>query len=217
MANRIRARSDARQLARGQLFEIGRELRIARLASGKRQVDVGRAARITAAYVSRIERGRAPGITHRTLTELAAVVGIRLWMRAYPTGRRLLDAPQLELFTKLTGRSDARLRWRTEVPVPIAGDLRAADALATLGTATVQFELITRLADFQAQSRAALLKKRDLGADRLILVIKASHANRRALAEAEAAVAASFPLGTRRILGAMGKGVDPGGDGILFR
>jgi transcriptional regulator with XRE-family HTH domain len=93
------------QSSRNQLIEVGRELRVARLMSGKRQVDVGRSARITAAHVSRIERGRAPGVTHRTLAAMSAAVGIRLWIRAYPIGRRLLDAPQLELFSRFTART----------------------------------------------------------------------------------------------------------------
>ena len=42
----------------------------------------------------------------------------------------------------------------------------------------------TRLADWQAQTRSALLKQRDLGADRVVLVLRATHANREALRQA---------------------------------
>lgn len=215
MPNRIRLASEASLATRAQLIAIGRELRVARLTSGRRQVDVGEAVGMSSVHVSRVERGVAPGVRFRTLTGMAAAVGLKLWVRAYPAGRRLLDAPQLGVFADLRARTGDQWRWRTEVPMPIAADLRAADAVATNGACTVLVELITRLVDYQAQSRAALLKKRDLPADRLILVIRGSHANRRALAEAGDAVLASFPLGTRQVLRAMSRGADPGGDGIV--
>jgi len=43
MANRTRRLPEADRLARWQLLEVGRELRIARLRAGLRLVDVGRA------------------------------------------------------------------------------------------------------------------------------------------------------------------------------
>lgn len=93
---------------------------------------------------------------------------------------------------------------------------RAADVVLRNGSCSVQVELITRLADFQAHSRAALLKKRDLRADRLILVIAGSRANRRALLEASDATRASFSLGTRELARDLRAGRDPGGDGIML-
>lgn len=215
MPNRTRLASETAQATRAQLITVGRELRVARLTSGRRQVDVGEVVGMSSVHVSRVERGVAPGVRFRTLTAIAAAVGLKLWVRAYPAGRRLLDAPQLGVFTELKSRTGDRWRWRTEVPMPIAGDLRAADAVGTNGTCTVLVELITRLVDYQAQSRAAMLKKRDLPADRVILVIRGSHANRRALAEAGDAVRASFPLATRPALRAMSRGADPGGDAIV--
>ena len=89
------------------------------------------------------------------------------WLRAFPLGQRSLDAPQLRLFEKFRSRSADSLHWQTEVPIPIPGDLRAADLTTRFGTTLAQVELITRLIDFQAQSRAARLKKRDLSAGRL--------------------------------------------------
>jgi transcriptional regulator with XRE-family HTH domain len=181
-----------------------------------RQVDVGRAAGISAVHVSRVERGVAAGVRYRTLAGIAAAVGLKLWVRAYPLGRRLLDEPQLRKLAELRRRAGAGWSWRTEVGMPIVGDLRAADAVISNGTSTIQIEVITRLVDFQAQSRAALLKKRDLPADRLVLVISGSHANRRALAEARDVARASFPLGTREVLRCLAAGVVPPADGIVL-
>lgn len=99
--------------------------------------------------------------------------------------------------------------------MPIEGDLRAADAVLRNGTGTIVVEAITRIADFQAQSRAALAKKRDLHATRLILLIANTKANRRTLRVAADVAAASFPLGTREMVRALEAGEDPGADGIV--
>ena len=100
--------------------------------------------------------------------------------------------------------------------MPIAGDFRAADARATVPGCSLMFELWTRLSDYQAQTRAALLKRRDLRAGRLILVLLGSTANRRALREAGDAPRGSFPLETRAVLGALAEGRDPGANGIVL-
>ena len=100
--------------------------------------------------------------------------------------------------------------------MPIAADLRAADARLSLAGCTIVIEVFSRLADFQAQSRASLIKKRDLQADRLILAVAGTSTNRRALAEALAVRQATFPLGTKALFRALGEGRDPGADGILL-
>lgn len=100
--------------------------------------------------------------------------------------------------------------------MPLEGDLRAADCVAIVTGATILIELIMRLADYQAQSRAALLKQRDLPADRCVLVIANTRANRSALREAEAAARASFPLRTRDVLRALSGGLAPGANGIVL-
>jgi hypothetical protein len=100
--------------------------------------------------------------------------------------------------------------------MPIKGDLRSADARITIPGCSAVVEAITRLADLEAQSRAGMLKKRDLAANRLILVLSATRANRRALAEAADVVRASFPLGTRTIMQRLSEGRDPGSDAIVL-
>ena len=86
---------------------------------------------------------------------------------------------------------------------------------ATRPGCTIACELWTRLADWQAQSRAALLKQRDLGADRLVIVLRASRANRAALREAGDGARHSFPIGTRAWLESLAAGRDPGGNGLV--
>jgi transcriptional regulator with XRE-family HTH domain len=214
VANRINTLGEASRVAAWQLMEIGREVRLARIASGKRQSDVARMLRCSTSHVSRIERAQVPTVGYGLLSRLAAAVGLRLSLRAYPTGRRLMDKPQLALLGRLRSSASSSLRWQTEVSVPIPGDLRAADAVATIDGCSIVVEALTRLSDFQAQSRAAILKKRDLGATRLILAIAGTSANRRALRGARDVLDASFPLGTKAILASLREAKDPGADGV---
>lgn len=216
MANRTNPLHEANRLTSWQLQEIGREVRVARLTAGRTQGSVAATVGTSVARISRIERGLVSAISLRQLGLVAASVGLKLYIRAFPAMRRLLDQPQIDLLTALRARASPTWRWRTEVPVPIAGDLRAADAVATIPGCSLVVELWTRLADWQAQSRAALLKQRDLEADRLLIGLKATHVNREAVRQAGPAARASFPLEGRVILRALADGRDPGDNGILF-
>ena len=216
MATRTNPLHEAARLTSWQLIEIGREIRIARITGGRTQRAVARRVGTSVARISRIERGLIATITLRQLARIAAAVGLKLYLRAFPASRRLLDQPQLNLLAELRHRAHRSWHWRTEVPMPIPGDLRAADCTATIPGCSVAFELWTRLADAQAQSRAAQLKGRDLNADRVILVLKATRANREALRQAGPDALASFPMRSRDVLRALATGSDPGGNGILF-
>jgi hypothetical protein len=83
------------------------------------------------------------------------------------------------------------------------------------GAVSVGVEAISRLRDVQAQVRAARLKQKDAEIQRLILLIAATHANRRALTAA-GPMRADFALTTRDALAALGAGGDPGDDAIVL-
>ena len=100
--------------------------------------------------------------------------------------------------------------------MPIPGDLRAADCRFAQPDCVCIGEAYTRISDAQAQWRSALIKKRDLGADRLYLIVRGTTTNRRALRAAGDIVHASFPLGTREVMRALAEGRDPGADGIVL-
>jgi transcriptional regulator with XRE-family HTH domain len=216
VANRTNPVHEAERLARWQLAEVGRELRVARITGGRTQAAVAHAIGTSVARISRLERGLVPTVTHRQLARMAGATGLRLYIRAYPAGRRLLDAPQLALLGELRRRAHSDWQWETEVPIPIPGDLRAVDACATMPDCRVAVELWTRLADWQAQSRAALLKRRDLGADRLVVVLRDTRANREALRQAGTDALASFPVLPRAVLRALAERRDPAGNGVVF-
>jgi transcriptional regulator with XRE-family HTH domain len=216
MPTRSQPIADAGRSALWTLHEIGRELRVARVHGGKRLREVARLLGVSTSQASRIERGRVRSVAFVTLARYAACVGLKIWVKTFPGGRRLLDAPQLELLERVKARSHRSCRWETEVPMPIEGDLRAADARVSVAGCVIVMEIYSRIADYQAQSRAAQLKKRDLHADRLILVIAGTSSNRRALRDARVAVADAFPLRTKAVLRALARGVDPGADGIVL-
>jgi transcriptional regulator with XRE-family HTH domain len=199
-----------------QLLQIGREIRLARIMGGRTQVVIARAVGTSAARMSRIERGKEPAISAQQLARIGAACGLKISLRAFPAGRRLLDQPQLDLLARLRDRAHPSWRWATEVPMPIAGDLRAGDAVSRIPGCSILWELWTRLADVQAQTRGALLTQRDLQADRLVLVLKATRANREALRQADPRSLASFSRGSRPVLRALRDGRDPGGNGIVL-
>jgi transcriptional regulator with XRE-family HTH domain len=215
MPVRTRVVDQARHRARTVRMEVGGRIRQARLAAGLRISDVGRAIGRSATWVSRVERGTTASVPFDELLVLCAAVGLRLWVATYAAERAIHDAPQLALLRRFRARAGEMWAWSYEVIVPIVRDQRAADAVIRLGPAVILIEAFTRLADAQAQFRAVLLKARDMQIGRVIIVLAATHANRRALAAASDVVAAEFPLGTRAVLKALCEGRDPGANGIV--
>lgn len=180
-----------------------------------RQVDVGRAIGASGSAVSRVELGRVRSLSVVRLARHAAAVGLKPTIRMYPLVRRLLDQPQVALLERFRARLHPTWTWRTEVPMPLPGDLRSGDCVIEIPQCRVLVEAFTRLSNWQAQTANAARKARDLGANRLIILVADTHANRRALAEADAIRDGSFPIRTRAALAALGAGTDPGGDAIV--
>jgi transcriptional regulator with XRE-family HTH domain len=216
MANRQSVIRDATQLGRWLLRDVGRELRVARLTSGMTQAQVARMLGTDRSRVSRIEGGLVVTLGIVAVARHAAIVNLKPWLRLFPVASRPLDKPQLDLFARFRDRIASTWQVIIEAPMPIAGDLRAADALLITPGCRCMVEIITRLADFQAQVRAARLKQRDINADRLILVIGANTTNRRALQAAGSAGSSAFPIGTKAALRALAAGADPGGDCLIL-
>ncbi len=76
--------------------------------------------------------------------------------------------------------------------------------------------MITRFADFQAQLRSARRKVRDLGAQRLILVVAGTDTNRRALRDSGSSVDAAFPIRTKGALELLARDGDLGADALIL-
>src|SRR6186713_2421017 len=95
--NRTSQLHEANLQATWLLQRLGRELRLARIAAGSSQADIGRRLGLSKSEISRIERSEVPGVTVLALQRHAAVLSLQLSIRLYPGGRRVLDAPQLAL------------------------------------------------------------------------------------------------------------------------
>jgi hypothetical protein len=78
--------------------------------------------------------------------------------RAYPIGGGIRNVAQLELLARLRTRVAKQFTWRTEVPMPIEGDLRAWDAALFGPAIRVGIDAETRLRDIQAVDRRVMLK-----------------------------------------------------------
>lgn len=222
MPSRERPVDRGDRMARADLARIGAESRTARVSAGLSLAAVGDAVGLSRSQLSRIERSLAPSATVAQLVRIGAVVGLDVRIRAYPGGDPIRDVGQIRLLDRFRRRLAADLRFRTEVPLPIVGDLRAWDGWiegleGESSSATgLAVEAETRIADFQAQSRRIVLKMRDGGVDHVLMVVADTRANRAAIAAARSAVTEMFPISARRALGALAAGAHPGGSALVF-
>ncbi len=189
------------------------DIAVARRAAGLSQETVGSAGGISASPESRIERGATRQVDPMVLAAIGAVVGLDVRLRAFPAGDAIRDAGKNRLLERM--RVHPMLGWRTEVPLPIEGDLRAWDAVIRDPGWRLLIEAETVLADIQATERRLALKQRDGGEDHVLLLLADTATNRRALTAAPGAFAASL-LRTREILTGLGRGDDPGAGGIVI-
>ena len=194
---------------------LGSEIRAAREGAGLSQTAVGRAAGLSHAEVSRIERGRSPWLNIVEASEVCAVVGLDLWLRAYAGGDPLRDAGHAGLLRRFLGSVGAPLRVRTEVPLPRVGDQRAWDATISDSREAIGVEAETRLRDAQAFERRVALKRRDGQVERLVIVLADSRANRSALRSIRSAWRTDYPLDTDEILEALTLGRLPSAGGVV--
>ena len=146
---------------------------------------------------------------------MAAVLGLRLSVRLFPVGQPLRDAGQLALLGRLRQRIHPNLRWLAEVPLPIAGDLRAWDAAIVGDAWTTYIDAETRIRDAQSLARRISLKHRDSGGGHVLLLVADTRANR-AVLDAIGSPLVDDAIRGRRILESLMAGVDPGGNGVLL-
>ena len=146
---------------------------------------------------------------------MAAVVGSELSLRVHPSGPPVRDKAHIALLGRFAARLHPSIRWRTEVPIPIPGDLRSADAVAAAKAFDATVEAETRLNDVQATERRLRAKQRDLGTTRAILLVADTRHNR-AVINLVRDLREQFPIGTRSCLAALGRGEDPGGDCLVI-
>jgi transcriptional regulator with XRE-family HTH domain len=132
---------------------IADELSTAQRAGGLSVREVARQVGVSPTRIERALRAEAGVLTIDLAARIAVVVGLQLAASLYPNGDPVRDRAHLALLERLRARLHPRLAWKTEVPIPIAGDLRAGDGMimGTFGTILVEAE--TRLTDIQAVQR----------------------------------------------------------------
>jgi transcriptional regulator with XRE-family HTH domain len=185
MVTRVGPVRRAIRIAQEDEARLRAELQRGRQQASLSREAVARAIGLPRTLVERIENGTRP----TRLAEYAAfgeVLGLDVRLRAYPGGDPLRDIAHARLLERLRVRLHPSLRWATEVPLPIEGDLRAWDAVIRGPGWQVAAEAETVLADIQAAERKIALKQRDGGIDHVILLVADTRRNRRALAAAPA-------------------------------
>ena len=213
-----RERAVHRGTRRGERLvrEFGDELREARLASGLTQAAVAHAVGCSWSEITRIERGARPTLSLMSAARLMSVLGRELTVRSYPAGPPIRDAAHVSLLRRLKERVSPQLRWRLEVPVADSGDARAFDAVLEARGVRIAIEAETRVRDVQALLRRVQLKLRDGRVDRLVVVVRATRANRAAIEVAAPLLRDALPAGSRACLRALAHAEDPGANGLLF-
>jgi transcriptional regulator with XRE-family HTH domain len=206
----------AERAARRALAELGRELRLARLDHDLSQAEGGRAAGISHATWSRLERGIATGASVVDLARVLAVVGLDLQLRAFPGGAVLRDEAHVQLLERLRRQLGPDVRWATEVPLPNAGDRRSWDALVHVARVRVGIEAETRARDSQELQRRLAGKQRDGGVDHVILLLADTRHNRAFLHAAGEGFRGAFPLAGATALQRLAAGHDPGGNAVVL-
>lgn len=194
---------------------VADDLTSARLAGGLSVREVAAKLGVSADRIARAEHGDPGTLTIDLAARIAPVVGLQLSISLYPDGDPVRDRAQLALLGRFRQRVDPGLPFRTEVPMPIVGDLRAADATIELAATTLLVEAETRVTDIQVVERKGRLKLRDFGADRLILLISETAHNRSVL-DLHPEIRERFPVSQRRCMAALARGQDPGGDAIVI-
>lgn len=195
---------------------IGRELHEARIAHDLSQSVSADAAGMPASAWSRLERGGLIRVPIVQLARATEVVGLDLSIRTFPGGRVLRDEGHVRLLERLRALLAPTVGWRTEVPLPLAGDRRAWDAVIRIARIRIGVEAETRARDAQALERRLALKQRDGGMDHVILLLADTRHNRRFLRECGEGFLAGFPMAGSVALARLAAGEDPGGSAIVL-
>jgi transcriptional regulator with XRE-family HTH domain len=194
---------------------LAAELETARLAAGLSYRELARQLGVGHELVAKALRADASALTVDFVARLAAVLGLELGASLHPVGDPVRDKAHLALIRRFRARLSPALTWRSEVPIPIAGDRRSADGVISGAGFEILVEAETRLDDVQALERSIAGKQRDLGIGRVILLVADTRHNREVVLRLEE-LRRLFPIGTRACLTALARGRDPGGDALII-
>lgn len=200
---------------------FSRELVAARAVAGLTQREVARRAGVSQSLVSLLETGLIMPSLDR-MQRLAAATGHDLSIRLFPGGGvRLRDSGQLAVADQIRAAAHPSWRIRLEMPVGAPPDRRAADMLLETAAELVIVEVERLMLDFQAQFRAAQLKRAALvegsgRSVRLVVALPDTRRNRAVVEMHRPMLETALPTPSRRIWASVRSGVPVGGDGLLW-
>lgn len=153
---------------------------------------------------------------------LAAATGHDLSIRLFPGGGvRLRDSGQLAVADQIRAATHPSWRIRLEMPVGAPPDRRAADMILETAAELVVVEVERALLDFQAQFRAAQLKRAAIAERssrfvRLVMAMPDTRRNRAVIDTHRSMLETALPTPSRKIWGSLRSGSPVGGDGLLW-
>jgi transcriptional regulator with XRE-family HTH domain len=206
----------ARERASAATRSAGTELRVARRDRNLSLAKVGASVGITAAAVSRIERGMAPEVSVLRLVQLSEAVGLELSLRFYTGGAPVRDAAHAALLARFRLTIHPTLRWATEVPFPRPGDQRAWDAMVSGMGWRYGIEAETAPRDVQAVARRLAMKLRDGSVDGILIVLPKTRRVREFLVAGRGLLDATLPVSGATARARLAAGLDPGGNAIML-
>ena len=161
------------------------------------------------------------GLSLAVRCRIAAATGHELALKLYPASSiPLRDSGQLKFAEAIAKAAVDPWRPRFEV-LTGPGPMQATDVLLECADEIVHIEIERALVDFQAQLRAAEIKRTSLAGNdprpvRLVIAVPARPATRRAIAEHASVINRALPVSSRSIWLALRAGRPIGGDGLLL-
>lgn len=214
MASKETIASVGERRSRMLRFRTAEEIANTRRALGISCRELGRRTGIGPQRIARAERGDVDALTIDVAARLAPALGLQLAVSLHPNGDAVRDRGQLALMNRFRSRLPS-ITLRTEVPVPIPGDLRSADGVVTIAAGQVLVEAETHLGDVQLIERRVAAKARDLGVLRTVLLAADTRHNHQVIRN-HPELTERFPIGTRTCLTRLARGEDPGGDALVI-
>jgi transcriptional regulator with XRE-family HTH domain len=205
-------------MARSMAVSVGHEVLLARANLGLSRRQAARLARVSPQTQRRVEDGD-PSVAIDTACRVASALGLKLWAKAFPiTTPSLRDSGQLRIAQHLRQLANASYSLSFEVAL---ANGRAADMVLYSPDEILHVEIERRLADWQAQYRAAVAKRDEIAAQhqrpvRLVIVVEDTERNRRAIRAHPGLIASTLPAGSREVMRAIQAGQPLRRDGILW-
>jgi transcriptional regulator with XRE-family HTH domain len=216
MSARESIRDRADRLSAEALDELLREFKQRRLQLGLSQAAVAKACGLPRSTISRLERKRRRNPSVADLFAMGEALGFDVRLTKSEGGAAIHDHVQVRILPAVRDRIHPQLGWLTEVPLPLAGDRRAWDAVAIAPDGWTGIEAISRFGAADATVRRIRQKQRDdPRVRRVLLVIADTKRNRQALDAARALLATEFPMRGRDALRDLAAGRTPPADGIV--